>query len=278
MAKYELLAGQLRIEGIVDDQQWFEPTPIHLDAILSSHSPSYVETLERGAWSAAEERRSGFPWSANLIRREKIIMEGTRQCAHWAAQGEVALNIAGGTHHACRSHAEGFCLLNDLTIAAYDLISAGLERILIVDLDVHHGNGTADIVGDDPRIFTFSMHGAKNYPMKKPPSTLDIALPDGTEDADYLSRLESALTSILSTFKPQVALYQCGVDVLKSDKLGRLSLSVQGCAQRDQLVLSACKQSDIGVACAMGGGYSKDINTIVQAHLNTFRIARDVWT
>ena len=278
MAKYELLAGQLKMEGIVEDECWIQPGSIEYDSIRRAHSKSYLETLENGTWSKQEERRSGFPWSPELIVREKTIMEGTRLCGRRAAQGDVALNIAGGTHHACKAHAEGFCLLNDLAISAYDLLSAGLERILIVDLDVHHGNGTADIVGTDPRIFTFSMHGAKNYPQTKPPSTLDIALPDGTGDAEYLRLLEGALDSIFTSFDPQVALYQCGVDVLASDKLGRLSMSVNGCAQRDRLVLSACKQSDIGVACAMGGGYSQDISTIVKAHANTFRIARDVWT
>jgi len=278
MVKYELLAEQLKIEGIVEDLEWVRPDVIHTEAIHRAHSPSYVETLEGGLWTKQEERQSGFPWSAELIHREKVIMEGTRMCAQWAAQGKVGLNIAGGTHHAYRDHAEGFCLLNDLAIAAYDLIDSGLERILIVDLDVHHGNGTAEIVGQDPRIFTFSMHGAKNYPMKKPPSTLDIALPDQTGDGDYLALLDDALNTIFTSFRPQVALFQCGVDVLVSDKLGRLSLSLQGCAQRDHMVFSACKDAGIGVACAMGGGYSKDVNTIVKAHTNTFRIARDVWT
>ena len=278
MAKYEHLPEQLKMEGIVEDHQWVLPTPIHSDAIRNAHSSDHLAILERGLWSKQEERKSGFPWSPELIEREKVIMEGTRLCAHWAAQGEVGLNIAGGTHHAYRNHSEGFCLLNDLAIAAYDLISSGLERILIVDLDVHHGNGTADIVGEDPHIFTFSMHGANNYPLDKPPSTLDIALPDHTGDAEYLALLRQALDTILPSFQPQVALYQCGVDVLESDKLGRLSMSLQGCAQRDHMVLSACREFGIGVACAMGGGYSPQLNTIVSAHTNTFRIARDIWT
>jgi len=278
MAKYDLLAGQLKIEGIVEDSHWIQPGFIQHDFICRAHHHAYLETLENGTWSTQEERRSGFPWSPKLIAREKRIMEGTRLCGRRAAQGDVALNIAGGTHHACKAHAEGFCLLNDLAISAYDLLSTGLERILIVDLDVHHGNGTADIIGTDPRIFTFSMHGAKNYPQKKPPSTLDIALQDGTGDSEYLRLLGDALDSIFTSFEPQVALYQCGVDVLESDKLGRLSMSVNGCAQRDRMVFSACKQANIGVACAMGGGYSQDISTIVKAHVNTFKVARDVWT
>ena len=278
MAKYELLAGQLQHEGLVETTHWLTPTPIECAAVFDAHDADYIDQLEKGLWSRKEELRSGFPWSLQLIEREKIIMEGTRQCAQWAAQGHVALNIAGGTHHACRGHAEGFCLLNDLAISAYDLISAGLERILIIDLDVHQGNGTAHITGMDSRIFTFSMHGAKNYPMKKPPSSLDISLPDGTKDRPYLRALKEALDHILPTFDPQVALYQCGVDVLESDKLGRLSMSLDGCAERDALVLMACQQHGIGVACAMGGGYSEDTQTIVKAHMNTFRMAREIWT
>ncbi len=278
MAKYELLAGQLQHEGLVETTHWLTPTPIECAAVFDAHDADYIDQLEKGLWSRKEELRSGFPWSLQLIEREKIIMEGTRQCAQWAAQGHVALNIAGGTHHACRGHAEGFCLLNDLAISAYDLISAGLERILIIDLDVHQGNGTAHITGMDSRIFTFSMHGAKNYPMKKPPSSLDISLPDGTKDRPYLRALKEALDHILPTFDPQVALYQCGVDVLESDKLGRLSMSLDGCAERDALVLMACQQHGIGVACAMGGGYSEDTQTIVKAHMNTFRTAREIWT
>ncbi len=278
MAKYEFLASQLQLEGLVESTHWLSPTPIECAALFDAHDADYIDQLEKGLWSRKEELRSGFPWSLQLIEREKIIMEGTRQCAQWAAQGHVALNIAGGTHHACRGHAEGFCLLNDLAISAYDLISAGLERILIIDLDVHQGNGTAHITGMDSRIFTFSMHGAKNYPMKKPPSSLDISLPDGTKDRPYLRALKEALDHILPTFDPQVALYQCGVDVLESDKLGRLSMSLDGCAERDALVLMACQQHGIGVACAMGGGYSEDTQTIVKAHMNTFRTAREIWT
>jgi len=278
MAKYEFLASQLQLEGLVESTHWLSPTPIECAALFDAHDADYIDQLEKGLWSRKEELRSGFPWSLQLIEREKIIMEGTRQCAQWAAQGHVALNIAGGTHHACRGHAEGFCLLNDLAISAYDLISAGLERILIIDLDVHQGNGTAHITGMDSRIFTFSMHGAKNYPMKKPPSSLDISLPDGTKDRPYLRALKEALDHILPTFDPQVALYQCGVDVLESDKLGRLSMSLDGCAERDALVLMACQQHGIGVACAMGGGYSEDTQTIVKAHMNTFRMAREIWT
>lgn len=278
MTKYSLLHAQLMWEGIVDTDEWIHPSEIPLPALLRCHSPDYISRLESGHLSKNEQRKSGFPWSAGLIAREKTIMEGTRLCGRVAAKGGVALNIAGGTHHAHAAHAEGFCLLNDLVISAYDLLDAGFERVLIVDLDVHQGNGTASMLADEPRIFTFSMHGAANYPMHKAVGDWDIALPDGTRDADYLFELERALSEILQDFSPQVALYQCGVDVLESDKLGRLALSMKGCQARDHIVLEMLHACGIGVACTMGGGYSERIATIVEAHMQTFRVARDLWT
>lgn len=278
MVKYGLLHQQLLLEGLVTTQDILRPNPIKPAHVLRCHSPEYMATLEQGRWSRQEERRSGFPWSPELIRRERTIMEGTRLCGRVAASGGIALNIAGGTHHAHRSHAEGFCLYNDLVITACDLLDSGMSKVLIIDLDVHQGNGTAAMTETEPRIFTFSMHGATNYPMHKANSTHDIALPDGTGDAEYLYHLSAALETIMTAFDPDVALYQCGVDVLESDRLGKLALSLNGCASRDRIVFEACRNHGIGVACAMGGGYSANVNTIVRAHTETFRIARDVWT
>ena len=278
MAKYELLKQQLQHEGVMEPAQFFAPNTVDKDHVLRVHDGEYLKKLEEGSWSRQEERRSGFPWSQALIDREKTIMEGTRLCGIEAAQGGVALNIAGGTHHAFASHAEGFCLLNDLAITAYDLLDSGMERIGIIDLDVHQGNGTAHITAQEDRIFTLSMHGADNYPLHKPQSTLDIALPDGTGDLDYLHRLDQVLHTLMTEFQPQVVLYQCGVDVLATDKLGRLALTLEGCRTRDEMVFSACREAGIGIACTMGGGYSADISTIVKAHVNTFKVARDVWT
>ena len=278
MRKYDWLRQQLSWEGLVDEDQWLTPTLISPERILKAHDSEYLSKLERGSWSRQEERKSGFPWSSELIEREKVIMEGTRMCARVAAHGGVALNIAGGTHHAFQNRAEGFCLLNDLAISALDLLDAGLSRILIVDLDVHQGNGTAQILKGTDAVYTFSMHGASNYPLHKESSDRDIALPDGTDDQTYLRLLDRALDEIVPAFAPQVILYQCGVDVLESDKLGRLSLSLQGCLDRDRMVFSRARDLGIGVACAMGGGYSEDVQTIVNAHKATFRLARDAWT
>jgi acetoin utilization deacetylase AcuC-like enzyme len=278
MQKYALLRQQLEWEGIVDEGQWITPGLVDMHPILRAHEADYLTKLELGQWTRNEERKSGFPWSPALIEREKTIMEGTRLCARIAAEGGVALNIAGGTHHAFRNRAEGFCLLNDLAIAAFDLLHQGLERVLIVDLDVHQGNGTAHITQGVDAIYTFSMHGASNYPLHKELSDWDISLSDATRDRDYLSHLERALDEISQTFRPEVILYQCGVDVLASDKLGRLALTMQGCLERDQMVFNLARNLGIGVACVMGGGYSEDVQTIVNAHMATFRLARDAWT
>ena len=278
MEKYDLLKAQLLHEGILAPSDFFQPPPIEDYMVLRCHREEYLRILKNGGWNRNEERRSGFPWSKALIQRECIIMEGTRQCARIAAKGGVAFNIAGGTHHAHHAHAEGFCLLNDLAISAYDMIDSGLDRILIIDLDVHQGNGTASITANEDRIFTFSMHGAGNYPMHKPESNLDIALEDGTTDQEYLPLLDEALDKIMAEFQPQVVLYQCGVDVLASDKLGRLSLTLEGCKQRDRMVFEACRKQGVGVACSMGGGYSEDIRTIIRAHTNTFREAVYCWS
>ena len=279
MEKYVMLAGQLGLEGIGDRSEWHAPTAMAATDIMRSHSPSYYASLLNGSWTRAEERRSGFTWSPELIRRESIIMQGTWACAQAASRGDVGLNIAGGTHHAFADRAEGFCLLNDLALSADLLLSNGMaNRVLIVDLDVHQGNGTAAMTRHDDRIFTFSMHGASNYPFHKEASTLDVALPDGTEDSFYLELLQEHMNAILDNFKPDVVLYQCGVDVLASDKLGKLSLTMEGCLERDRLVLESCRKRDIGVACAMGGGYSKDVGFIVEAHMQTFRLARELWS
>lgn len=279
MEKYVMLAGQLKLEGIGEHSEWCFPSPMASEDILLSHSTAYFSTLLNGSWSRAEERRSGFTWSPELMIRERIIMQGTWMCSQAASRGDVGLNIAGGTHHAFADRAEGFCLLNDLAISANLLLSHQLaNRVLIVDLDVHQGNGTASMTQRDERIFTFSLHGASNYPFHKETSTLDVPLADGTTDSLYLRLLQHHMTTILDTFKPDVVLYQCGVDVLASDKLGKLSLSMEGCLERDRLVLESCRKRDIGVACAMGGGYSEDLGVIVEAHMQTFRLARDLWS
>ncbi len=282
MEKYALMKDQILHEGIVSESNFFEPTTMSEETILLAHDPNYWRRTLRGEWTRQEERRSGFPWSVAMVERERVIMQGTLDCAKKALDsGTVAMNIAGGTHHAYADRAEGFCILNDFALASKWLLHAQkLERVLIVDCDVHQGNGSAVLLADEPRVTTFSMHGASNYPLHKETSDLDVALPDGTSDEDYLNLLETHLNQLIPEYgmRPDLVMYQCGVDVLVSDKLGRLAMSLEGCMTRDRMVFQRCVEHDIPVVCAMGGGYSPHVNTVVQAHVNTFRAALDAWT
>jgi acetoin utilization deacetylase AcuC-like enzyme len=205
-------------------------------------------------------------------------MNGTLQCALYALKYGISMNIAGGTHHAFTNCGEGFCLLNDNAIAANYLLKNNLAyRILIVDLDVHQGNGTAEIFQNNNKVFTFSMHGEKNYPLHKEKSDLDIELPDGINDKQYLDLLVPALNKCIELHEPDFIFYQCGVDVLASDKLGRLALSINGCKERDKIVLELAKKHKIPIVCSMGGGYSEKISDIVEAHANTYRLAQQIF-
>lgn len=278
MEKYTLLPQQLLYEGTVSKSNFFEPEILPDDVILYTHSPGYLDKLKTLSLTKKEERKTGFPLTKELVVRELYIMNGTLECAKYALQYGVAMNIAGGTHHAYTSHGEGFCLLNDNAIAANYLLKNKLaNKILIVDLDVHQGNGTAHIFQHNTNVFTFSMHGEKNYPMHKEKSDLDIELPDGTEDKTYLHILENALDKCLQLHEPDFIFYLCGVDVLKTDKLGRLALSQEGCKKRDKIVLSCAKQNNIPLVCSMGGGYSEKISDIVNAHANTYRLAQEIF-
>ncbi|RSK46295.1 histone deacetylase family protein [Hymenobacter perfusus] len=280
MLKYELLPEQLLREGVVPESAFFRPETASDADILRVHCPDYYHRLQTGQLTRHEERTTGFPWSPELIARETTILGGTLECARRALTGGVALNIAGGTHHAFRDRGEGFCLLNDQAAAAAYLLAhpeLGVRRVLIVDLDVHQGNGTAAIFEHEPRVFTFSMHGARNYPHRKEQSDLDLALPDGTDDAAYLTLLRNTLPRLLDEHQPDFVFYLSGVDVLATDKLGHLSLSREGCRQRDAYVLGLCHQHRLPVVVCMGGGYSPRIADIVDAHANTFRIAADLW-
>lgn len=274
MEKYDLLPRQLIHEGVVDKTAFFEPTTIAIEQLLTTHSEDYWLRLKNLEITPREQRISGFVHSNQLIERELTIIEGTRKAAEIALKTGVGFNIAGGTHHAFYDRGEGFCLLNDQVIAAKWLLhNTRIERILIIDLDVHQGNGTAALLKDEPAIFTFSMHGAGNYPLKKEQSDLDVELPDACKDKDFLFLLESNLDKILSQFQPDFIFYQSGVDVLESDKLGRLSLSQQACFQRDNIVYQTVQQLKVPVVTTMGGGYSPQIKDIVNAHCNTFKAA-----
>ena len=278
MSKYELLYRQLLHEGTLEEANFFNPGWPDDEAILAVHSPEYVEALRTLSIDKAMIRRIGFPLSEKLVEREHLITQGTIVGAQKAIQNGIALNIAGGTHHAFTDRGEAFCLFNDQAVAARALQSKGLaKQILIVDLDVHQGNGTAQIFKEDPSVFTFSMHGAKNYPFQKETSDLDIELPDGTSDVAYLSVLERTLPELLEKVNPDFVFYLSGVDIVATDKLGRLGCSPEGCAKRDRYVLSTLKEAGLPVQVSMGGGYSPQIKTIIEAHANTYRIAQELY-
>lgn len=275
MLKYDLLPEQLLHEGTIEPLNLFEPWPLPEAVILATHEATYWQRLQNLALTPAEIRKMGFPLSQELVQREVIIMNGTVQAALFALEFGIAMNIAGGTHHAFTNRGEGFCLLNDMAIAAnYLLHQERVKQVLIVDLDVHQGNGTAQIFQNEPRVFTFSMHGHHNYPLHKEQSDLDVPLPDGMEDQDYLQQLYFHLPRLLEQVQPDFIFYQAGVDILATDKLGRLKISRQGCKERDQYVLATCQQNHIPVAVSMGGGYSERVAAIVEAHANTFRVAQ----
>jgi acetoin utilization deacetylase AcuC-like enzyme len=278
MAKYELIPQQLLYEGSLQESNFFTPKTLPEADILLTHSPLYWEKLKNLNLSPSEIRKTGFPLSASLVEREITIAQGTIDCAVFAKQYGVAMNIAGGTHHAFTDRGEGFCLLNDVAIAANYLLKNHLaKKILVVDLDVHQGNGTAEIFRNNPAVFTFSMHGEKNYPLHKEKSDLDIPLPDGIDDAQYLAILYENLPKLIDTQEPDFIFYISGVDILENDKLGRLGVSLQGCKQRDRFVLEISKKNQIPIAISMGGGYSEKLADIVEAHSNTFRLAQEIY-
>lgn len=278
MAKYELLPQQLIHEGTCHKGQFFEPLQISDAHILSTHCVSYFTRLNNLQLSKKEIRQTGFPLSKTLVERECVIAQGTLEGCEYALKNGVAFNIAGGTHHAFYDRGEAFCLLNDQAIAAnYLLHTKQVNRVLVIDLDVHQGNGTAALFQCNPNVFTFSVHGKSNYPFKKEESDLDIALEDNTNDADYLRLLEKEMIPLFDTFKPDFVFYLSGVDVLKEDKLGRLALTLEGAKKRDELVLRTCFERTIPIQCSMGGGYAPDVNLIVEAHANTYRIAAQLY-
>jgi acetoin utilization deacetylase AcuC-like enzyme len=278
MSKYEVLPQQLLHEGTLMESNFFAPSPANETTILATHEAAYWRNLLSLSLTPQEVRRTGFPLTRQLVEREVLIMQGTVDCALYALQHRVSMNIAGGTHHAFTNRGEGFCLLNDIAVAAHYLLNNALaKQILVIDLDVHQGNGTAQIFKNDSRVFTFSMHGANNYPLHKEVSDLDIALPDRTDDAFYLKTLDVNLKNLLEKVQPDFLFFQSGVDVLATDTLGRLSLTREGCKQRDRLVLQVAKENQIPIVASMGGGYSKDFRDIIEAHANTYRLAQEIF-
>jgi acetoin utilization deacetylase AcuC-like enzyme len=278
MSKYEVLPQQLMHEGTIAEANIFRPTPLSDSAILRVHDESYWHKLRHLSLTPQEIRRTGFPLSEELIRRETVIGGGTVECTHYALQFGVAMNIAGGTHHAFTNRGEGFCLLNDIAIACRHLLDHNLVRqILVVDLDVHQGNGTAEIFRREPRVFTFSMHGANNYPLVKENSDLDIGLADGVNDSFYLKTLDLNLGNLIDQVQPDFIFFQSGVDILGTDKLGRLNVSREGCSARDRIVLETARKNNIPLVASMGGGYSEDFRDIIEAHANTYRLAQEIF-
>lgn len=278
MLKYELIPEQLLYEGTISTENIFSPGICPDEIILYTHCREYLSKLKNQTLPPQEQRRIGFPQSQQLTKRELIITQGTIDCCHFAIKNGVSLNVAGGTHHAFADRGEGFCLLNDFAVAANYLLRKNLAtKILIIDLDVHQGNGTAKLFSEEPCVFTFSMHGKNNYPFHKEKSDRDIELNDGTDTDTYLELLQKNLLEILDTTNPDFVFFLSGVDILETDKFGKLKLTIDGCRKRDEYVFTLLKKKNIPCTVAMGGGYSPDIKTIVEAHCNTFRAAKEIY-
>ncbi len=278
MLKYELIPEQLLYEGDVAAVNFFSPDACQQEIVLFTHTKEYLDKLLHQTLSPKEQRHIGFPQSPDLTKRELIITQGTVDCCSYARQFGVAFNVAGGTHHAFADRGEGFCLLNDFAIAAnYLLLNKVVKKILIIDLDVHQGNGTAKLFENNPAVFTFSMHGRHNYPFHKEVSDLDIPLEDGADDTTYLSLLREYLPHIIQQERPDIAFFLSGVDILETDKFGKLNVTLQGSLERDRMVFSELQKNNIPCVVAMGGGYSADIKIITAAHCNTFRMAKEIY-
>ncbi len=276
ITKYALLRDAVLAEGIVRPEALHDPDRTPAEDIVRVHHPDYLDRLLRGRMPAAEQRTLGFPWSEALVERSLRASGGTLEAALRALEAGLAMNLAGGTHHAFATHGEGFCVLNDVAIAAEALRARGkVERVAVIDLDVHQGNGTHAIFAQDPRTFTFSMHGRRNYPFRKVAGRLDIELEDGTGDSEYLERLADALPGVLAAARPDLVFYLAGADPHEGDALGRLKLSFDGLMRRDAMVLEAARAVGVPVAIAIAGGYGRDIHDTVRVHANTARIARD---
>lgn len=278
--KYDLLPQQLLRNGIVTSTDFFQPQPVQLDIVKKVHCPAYVNRFVNNELTYHEGRRIGFIQTPQLVERELTLIQGTIDGAVKAMHNQsVAFNIAGGTHHACYAHGEGFCMLNDQAIAAFFLLDqTAINKVLIIDLDVHQGNGSANVCKQESRIFTYSIHGQHNYPFKKEQSSLDIGLQDGIEDAVYLAILKDTLPEVITSFQPDFIFYQAGVDILGSDQMGKFNCSLEGCRQRDAFVFLLAKQYNIPLQVSMGGGYSKKLATILDAHCNTYAVAAAIFS
>ena len=278
MIKYELIPEQLVRESTCSENNFYNPEKADDDIVLLTHQNEYFERFKSLDLSKKEIREIGFPLSKELVDRELQIADGTIKGVHYSIEHGISMNIAGGTHHAFYDRGEAFCMLNDQAIAANYLINEGLsKRILIIDLDVHQGNGTASLFRSNHNVFTLSFHGKKNYPFRKEKSDLDMEFDDNTNDEKYLKILKETIPKIMDEFNPDFIFYLSGVDVLENDKLGRLSLTINGCKERDRFILELCKKNSIPVQVSMGGGYSVVLKNIIEAHSNTFRLAQEIF-
>jgi len=278
MIKYELIPEQLIRENTCSDKNFFKPEMIDEKIVLKTHQLQYFDRLKKQKLSSKEIREIGFPLSKDLYIREMTISKGTIDCVNFSIDNGISMNIAGGTHHAFYDRGEAFCMLNDQAIAANYILDNGLgKKILIIDLDVHQGNGTASIFKNNNSVFTLSFHGKNNYPFRKEKSDLDIELEDNTNDEIYLNLLKETIPEILDKTEPDFIFYLSGVDVLKNDKLGRLSMSIEGCKERDKYIIETCYNNSIPIQISMGGGYSSILKDIIEAHSNTFRLAQEIY-
>jgi acetoin utilization deacetylase AcuC-like enzyme len=276
--KYKQVRAKAVSLGVLHPSELEQAPLVDRSALELVHTPEYLARLFSGALSEPEQRRLGFAWSEELLIRSRASVGGTLAAARWALARGIAGNLAGGTHHAFAEHGEGFCVFNDIAIAIRVLQSEGkIERAVVVDLDVHQGNGTAKIFEGDPAIFTFSIHGRHNYPFQKTRSSRDVALEDETGDDQYLRVLGQHLPEVLELAAADIVFYQAGVDPLGEDALGRLALTAEGLWRRDELVLREVARRDLPVVLTLGGGYAKPIDLSVDAHVGTYGAAREVF-
>jgi acetoin utilization deacetylase AcuC-like enzyme len=276
--KYHRLRQRILEEGLLSAERIIPAEPATDEQLLLVHDPDYLQRLVSGQLSDKELRRLGFPWSPELVERARRSTGATVAAARVALEKGVSANLAGGTHHAHPGFGAGFCTFNDVAVAARVLQQeTQAYRILILDCDVHQGDGTARIFQDDPDVYTFSIHGGSNYPFNKAVSDLDIALPDGVQDDDYLAALEDGIRQSLDQFEPEVVFYLAGADPYFGDTFGRMGLTKAGLSRRDRLVLETCRYAGLPVVISMAGGYARDIDDIVDIHMETLRIAIEIY-
>lgn len=272
MLKYSRLRARILSEGIGTPQMMTVPGAVTDADILRCHTAEYLHKVKHGFLTLKEVRRIGFPWSPELVVRSRHSCGGTLGACQEALRSGIAMNLAGGTHHACTDHGEGFCVFNDVAVAARALQAAGKVRnVAVLDCDVHQGNGTAEICAGDPTVFTLSIHGEKNFPFRKIAGDLDIGLPNDTDDDEYMVHLREGVAYALDQANPDIAIFIAGADPYAGDRLGKLALTKNGLAQRDRTVIDMCFERDLPVAVVMGGGYAPDVNDIVDIHLQTAR-------